>query len=182
MQMEHLTSRLWTYDSPNHRSGSTIPDSCINKDKKIRIIVRSILPCFTEDPDLCPMKNLQAYIDRTEDLRRESTDKPLFIALKKPHAGVTASNISRWLKEVMQRAAIDIEVFKLHSTHCASVSVAKQGECLCQTFSRLPSQHFRDSTRVGMEVTWRWHRRPVSHILGTLEFLQCCNSQDVAVM
>ena len=102
MQMEHLTSRLWTYDSPNHRSGSTIPDSCINKDKKIRIIVRSILPCFTEDPDLCPMKNLQAYIDRTEDLRRESTDKPLavhcpfegneqlFIALKNPHAGVAA--------------------------------------------------------------------------------------------
>ena len=89
---------------------------------------------------------VQAYIDWTEGLRRESTDKPLFIALKKPHAGVTASNISRWLKEVMQRAAIDIEVFKLHSTHCASVSVAKQGECLCQTFSRLPSQHFRDST------------------------------------
>ena len=58
---------------------------------------------------------VQAYIDWTEGLRRESTDKPLFIALKKPRAGVTASNISRWLKEVMQRAAIDIEVFKLHS-------------------------------------------------------------------
>ena len=52
--------------------------------------------------------------------------------------------ISRWLKEeVMQRAGIDTEVIKPHSTRSASVSAAKEGECLCLTFSRLPSQHFR---------------------------------------
>ena len=88
--------------------------------------LEAFYPVFTEDPDLCPVKNLQAYIDRTEDLRRESTNKPLFIALKKPHAGVTASTISRWLKEVMQRAGIDTGVFKPHSTRSASVSAAKR--------------------------------------------------------
>ena len=82
--------------------GARFQIHALTKTRRSGLLLEAFYLVFTEDPDLCPMKNLQAYIDRTEDLRRESTDKPLavhcpfegneqlFIALKNPHAGVAA--------------------------------------------------------------------------------------------
>ena len=42
----------------------------------------------------------------------------------KPHAEVTRSTISRWVKEVMVRSGVDVSIFSPHSTRSASSSKA----------------------------------------------------------
>jgi len=109
------------------------------------------------------VKNLQAYIDQTEGLRRESTDKPLFIALKKPHTGVTASTISRWLKEIMQTSGIDTGVFKLHSTRSASVSAAKR--------RGVSTSDILKAAQWSMESTFqRFYYRPLDSLILAFKF------------
>ena len=40
----------------------------------------------------------------------------------KPHRGVSKDTISRWIRTVMQKAGVDITVFKPHTTRAASTS------------------------------------------------------------
>ena len=68
------------------------------------------------------MEILRSYIDRTRSLRK--CDQ-LFISALKPYNAVSKVTISRWLKEVLYEAGIDVSHFKAHSTRAASVSRAK---------------------------------------------------------
>ena len=62
------------------------------------------------------------YIERTQDIRGDS--RQLFISFIKPHNPVTSSTIARWLKQVMELAGIDTNIFKAHSVRSASTSAA----------------------------------------------------------
>lgn len=81
------------------------------------------LKAFTPDRSLCVVHTLKEYIDRTRTLRNE--EQSLFISYLKPHAAVTSSTISRWIKTVMALSGIDVSVFKAHSVRSASTSKAQ---------------------------------------------------------
>ncbi len=80
------------------------------------------LPAFPTDHSLCVVSTLNAYLERTRLLRgRESH---LFISCVKPHARVSRNTISRWIRDIMVSAGIDIRIFHPHSTRAAAVSKA----------------------------------------------------------
>ena len=55
---------------------------------------------FVDNPKLCPVNTLLAYVDKTKD-KRTAKEFKLFLALKKPHMSVSTGTISRWLKEML---------------------------------------------------------------------------------
>ena len=50
----------------------------------------------------------------------------LFLSLVTPHAPVTTSTISRWLREIMTDAGVNTTLFKAHSVRGASTSKASK--------------------------------------------------------
>ncbi|KAK3100038.1 hypothetical protein FSP39_013771 [Pinctada imbricata] len=61
-----------------------------------------------KESELCLVKTLNHYIDRTRSIR---SDNKLFIATVKPHKSVTRDTISRWIKLVMNNSGIDVTQF-----------------------------------------------------------------------
>ena len=87
--------------------------------------VKSVHVKFTSypaDSTLCVVTTLKEYIARTKDLRGHC--KQLFISYLKPFHPVSRSTISRWVKEGMKAAGINVAKFKPHSTRAASTSKA----------------------------------------------------------
>lgn len=78
---------------------------------------------FLENRNLCVVKTIEQYLERTKSIRGD--ENKLFISFNKPHRAVTRSTISRWIKRVLQEAGIDTEIFKAHSTRAASSSHAR---------------------------------------------------------
>ena len=80
---------------------------------------------FDEHQNICPVLTIREYEKRTSELRKPTPEKdPLFIAITKPHKPVVSSTISRWMKNMMAEAGIDISQFKAHSTRAAATSAA----------------------------------------------------------
>ena len=77
---------------------------------------------YKSDDDLCVVKTIAHYIERTEPLRASVTK--LFITSQKPFKSVSRDTIGRWLKSVMQDAGIDVNIFRPHSVRSATASAA----------------------------------------------------------
>ena len=75
---------------------------------------------FAEDENLCLVKVISEYLQRTEHLR---TGEKLLISSVKPHKAVSKDTVARWIKNTMQKAGID-NMFKPHSIWAASTSKA----------------------------------------------------------
>jgi hypothetical protein len=87
----------------------------------------SVYPKFAETL-LRPVACLSAYLDRTKEWRKDTTDnmqQRLFLSFKNPHKQVTTPTLSRWLKEVIRQSGIK-DLFGGHSVRGASTSSAKQ--------------------------------------------------------
>lgn len=69
---------------------------------------------------LCVINAIEQYQKRTANLR--GPENRLFIACVKPFKAVTKSTISRWVKQLMTKAGININVFGTHSCRSASTS------------------------------------------------------------
>ena len=82
------------------------------------------LKAYAVDRALCVYRALDEYLARTEGLRGSETS--LFISYVKPYKKVTSSTIARWVKIMMNRAGIDVTVYKAHSIRAASASKAWQ--------------------------------------------------------
>lgn len=78
---------------------------------------------YDHDETLCVFTLLAEYISRTSPLRGSNTQ--LLLCHTKPHSPASKDTISRWLKQVMSNAGLDISIFKPHSTRSASTSAAK---------------------------------------------------------
>lgn len=83
------------------------------------------LQAYPPDRRLCVVRYLREYIRRTHKIR--AREQYLFVSYKKPHQRVTSQTIARWIKEVLEAAGIDTQVFKAHSTRSASTSAANKG-------------------------------------------------------
>ena len=78
--------------------------------------------CFTPDEEICPIRTLSAYLQRTEKVRHDNTQ--LLLSYMKPFKPVSRDTISRWMKIVVRDAGINTSMFKPHSTRAASCSKA----------------------------------------------------------
>ena len=81
------------------------------------------LKLYIQNKSLCIVSLLREYIDRTFSLRGQETQ--LIISTQAPFKGVARATISRWVKRVMDKAGIDVNCFKPHSTRAAASSHAK---------------------------------------------------------
>ena len=77
---------------------------------------------YPADPRICVVTTLQMYL---ACIKGKCCDyRQLLISYLKPFKLVSRSTISRWIKVVMHRAGINVEVFKPHSTRAAATSKA----------------------------------------------------------
>ena len=76
---------------------------------------------YTQDPNLCVVKTLDEYISCTEGWRSGECSQ-LLLSFVNPHKPVVSSTISGWLTNILNKAEIDIIIFKAHSTRSASTS------------------------------------------------------------
>ena len=81
------------------------------------------LKCYPEDESICPVKQITHYLWMTRHIR--AVYVKLFICHSASHKPVTTSTLSRWFREVLQRARISKE-FTSHSTRCSATSKAFQ--------------------------------------------------------
>ena len=81
------------------------------------------LQAFKEGKKLCVFEHLKEYISRTRDLRNGQSQ--LFISYNKPHKPISRNTVSRWTKQVMKSAGLDITIYSSHSTRAASTSSCK---------------------------------------------------------
>ena len=79
-----------------------------------------VLIRYNEDPQLCVIRHLQEYINRTSGLR--TGNKQLFLSFTKPHKPVSKETISRWVKTVLKGAGIDTTKYSAHSSRASSTS------------------------------------------------------------
>ena len=75
---------------------------------------------YKECPDICVVKTLLVYLERTKTLRGTCTK--LFISTMKPHNPISKDTVSRWLKTVLFEAGVETEIFTAHSTRAAKAS------------------------------------------------------------
>ena len=67
-----------------------------------------------EDKSWCPVKAVSCYRDRAAPLRGQESQ--LLISYLKPYKKVVPSTVSRWIVDLLQKAGVDTEKFKAHST------------------------------------------------------------------
>ena len=81
------------------------------------------LLAFPEDKELWFVQNLREYIHRTDPLRKDHSQ--LLLSYGKPFKPVARDSVSRWVKQVLQSAGIDITKYSAHSYRAASTSNVK---------------------------------------------------------
>ena len=77
---------------------------------------------FLQEPTLCVVSTLCMYLDRTRPFRKYSK---LFLSSQRPYKPVSKDTISRWCKDVLKEAGIDVTRYSSHSTRSASSSYLK---------------------------------------------------------
>ena len=81
---------------------------------------------FPSNPNLCVVQCLQEYENRTLPFRVVDPAKPnrLLLSHIRPHKPITSETLGRWVKEVLTRSGVDINIFKAHPVRGASATAA----------------------------------------------------------
>lgn len=82
------------------------------------------LKCYPPDRRLCVYTVMKEYLHRTKKLRKEP-NKKLLISYIKPHGPVSKDTVSRWIRTVMNRSGVNLDIYGPHSVRSASVSKAR---------------------------------------------------------
>ena len=83
-------------------------------------------PSYPTDDNICPVRALQVYEERTSSFREKNTKlkSTLFLSWIGKHDPVSSSTIARWLRMCLQEAGINTDTFKAHSIRGAAGSSA----------------------------------------------------------
>ena len=110
---------------------------------------------YSTDKQLCPVEVIRAYIARSEPWRGKKTGfSQLFLGMNKPHKPISVTTISRWIKNTLELAGVDISVFQAHSVRGAASSKA--------LLKGLSVKAIMDRGNWSMESTWqRFYHREV---------------------
>ena len=104
------------------------------------------------DPELCIFSHLCHYITCTEDIREN--ERHLFLTSVKPHIAASRDTISRWVKHVMCKAGINVQMFKPGSTRAASSSQARK--------AGVPLEEVLQTGGWSQETTFsKWYRKSI---------------------
>lgn len=77
---------------------------------------------YPADQRLCVVTCLKQYVKQTESVR--AGHDSLWLSFSKPFHPVSRDTISRWIKNVLEKAGINTKVFGAHSTRAAATSAA----------------------------------------------------------
>ena len=80
---------------------------------------------FSSNEKLCVVHCMTVYLSKRK-LLVSSEIKQLFVTYGTPHRPATNDTISRWIKNELKSAGVDIHAFQAHSCRAAAVSKAKQ--------------------------------------------------------
>ena len=80
---------------------------------------------FPDDQLLCPVSCLDRYLTVSQQWR-SSGQSQLLLAVNAPHAPVSTSTVSRWLKDALKLCGVDASTFSGHSTRSTSASAAAE--------------------------------------------------------
>ena len=97
-------------------------DLKVKRRRRPRFILE--FPHFNQDRCLSVAHSLRLYLHRTRFLRALSQYQ-LFISYSPPHKPVTKDSLSRWVKNILRSAAIDVSIFTAHSVRGASSSASR---------------------------------------------------------
>uniref|UniRef100_A0A1Y1L6N9 Tyr recombinase domain-containing protein n=1 Tax=Photinus pyralis TaxID=7054 RepID=A0A1Y1L6N9_PHOPY len=84
-----------------------------------------VLPFFKENSSVCAATTLIEYLNKTKNIRSSCCTR-LFISWRKPHLQVSSQTLSRWVKLVLEKSGVDINIFSAHSVRHVSTSIAFQ--------------------------------------------------------
>lgn len=104
-----------TTDYVKIRIGDLLKQSKVN-----RHLSEIYIEAYPINKALCVVDTFIHYVKSTEKLRGNISK--LFISVQKPHKEVCQSTISRWIKQTLVEAGIDMNIFSPHSTRSASTS------------------------------------------------------------
>ena len=102
-----------------------LPNSSLKHIKPSRPLQAIVYHKFNGNPKLCVVECAKLYIEIRKELVAPEI-KQFLVTYGKPHKGASDNNISRWIKNTISSAGIDIDVFKAHSTCFGSPSKATQ--------------------------------------------------------
>ena len=80
------------------------------------------LMAYPGNSKLCIVAMLREYLARTQDLRKDQDQ--LLLSYQKPHHPITKDTLARWLRDILNKSRVNIELFSAHSTRSASMSAA----------------------------------------------------------
>jgi len=104
---------------------------------------------------ICVVNTLNNYLAKTLEYRNHDN---LFLTLNKPWSPVTTQTISRWLRETLELAGVDTNIFKAHSFRHASTSRAfAQGVDIDNIFERA-------GWSANSTVFARFYNRPIYNV------------------
>ena len=83
----------------------------------------TVIKAYAPDRRLCLATILMEYMERVRELRGDYTG--FFLTTVKPYRLACKATISRWIKETLCHAGIDMDIFTVHSTRSAATSAAK---------------------------------------------------------
>ena len=80
------------------------------------------LKSYPIDQRLCVVTCLRQYVKLTEPIR--AGHDPLWLSYSKPFKPVNRDTVSRWIKNILEKAGVNTKVFSAHSTRAAATSAA----------------------------------------------------------
>ena len=116
-------------------------------------VVEFVASAYPDNPNInCVVSSLKTYLDRTSALHGGA--QQLFVSYSKPFKPVSRDTISRWVKIVMQKSGIDVNLFKPHSTRAAATSKA--------FLKSVPLEHILSVAGWSSSDTFaKFHKKPV---------------------
>ena len=84
-----------------------------------------VLKAFPADKRLCVHHYLSIYLKRTLDIR--GSEKKVILTSRRPYKAATRDTLSRWIKDILQKAGICTDNYAPGSTRAASTSKALAG-------------------------------------------------------
>lgn len=119
MQLFDFRNRTITNDMHKYRIGDLVKQTRPGTHQaELELVL------FPDDEKLCVVTCLQEYEQRTKDIRGSETG--LLISYSKPHKRVSKATVSRWVRTMLAKAGINMNVFTAHSTRAASTSKASR--------------------------------------------------------
>ncbi|XP_074661124.1 uncharacterized protein LOC141913859 [Tubulanus polymorphus] len=107
---------------------------------------------YVPDRRLCIVNYCKVNLNRKEKLRGDTTQ--FFISYVKPHGPISRDTLSRWIRVMLTRAGVDMNIFTPHSTRSAATTAAERNNAPIQ--STLKTAGWSN-----LSVFRKYYRKPV---------------------